>query len=270
MKFTFNIEKKHFYFLSVLIAFFGVFAVFVTAVYNPNAPTHPLEQIVTSQGNSVDVNGDGIIDNAEKLGGLTLSELQSQIASAGSSLWTVSGSDISYSGGDIDVRADTPRVRVTDTGENNKYLELRYEAGWGRLYTDGSNIYTNRGFRADAGIASGNYGLVSGEVRANLFRDGNSGFYLDPAGTSKINRIDASIFYDRDNTAYYVNPASTSKFNYINLGGVSKNVWPKVSNDFTSKSFPPGSGSATCPAGNAVTAISQSCYFNTCKVTGIV
>ena len=77
MKFTFNIEKKHFYFLSILIAVLGIFTVFA-ATCNPNAPTHPLEQI-TVGGSSIDADGDGIVDNANKLEGLTLAALTTQI-----------------------------------------------------------------------------------------------------------------------------------------------------------------------------------------------
>jgi hypothetical protein len=91
------------------------------------------------------------------------------------------GDKLVISGGDIDVRADTPRVRATDTGESNKYIELRYESGWGRLYTDGSNIYTNRMFRADGGLRVGDdegfYRNAEDVVRTgdSLIVDGNIG-----------------------------------------------------------------------------------------------
>jgi hypothetical protein len=46
---------------------------------------------------------------------------------------------------------------------------------------------------------------------ARYYDSNNTGFYVDPASTSIMNRIDASSFYDRDNTTYYMNPASGGK-----------------------------------------------------------
>ena len=75
---------------------------------------------------------------------------------------TSPGDRLTVQGGDVDVRADTPRVRVTDTVESNKWMEMRYEDGWGRLYTDGSNIYTNRIFRSDGGFqVDGRWAIAS-------------------------------------------------------------------------------------------------------------
>ena len=73
-----------------------------------------------------------------------------------------------------------------------------------------------------------NRGRVTTQIiRSPRFEDyNNTGFYLDPASTSYLNDVRASILYDRDNTGYYVNPAGTSKFSTINLGGVSRSSWP--------------------------------------------
>ena len=53
-----------------------------------------------------------------------------------------------------------------------------------------------------------------GDVRAPIFYDINdTGYYVNPAGTSKVNRLDVDIMYDKDNTAYYVRPGSISLLN---------------------------------------------------------
>ena len=50
--------------------------------------------------------------------------------------------------------------------------------------------------------------------RAPIFYDSNNtGYYVNPASTSKLNRLDVDIMYDKDNTAYYVRPGSTSILN---------------------------------------------------------
>ena len=72
---------------------------------------------------------------------------------------------------------------------------------------------------------------------AIMYDGNNTGYYVDPAGTSRLNTVAADrvygyadirspIFYDYNNTGYYVDPASTSRFNTINLGGVSRSSWP--------------------------------------------
>lgn len=46
----------------------------------------------------------------------------------------------------------------------------------------------------------------------------------------------APIFYDANNTGYYVDPAGTSRFNSINLGGENRNSWPAGCTAFTADS----------------------------------
>ena len=108
---------------------------------------------------------------------------------------------------DIDVRADTPRVRVTDTWESNKYIELRYEWGWWRLYTDGSNIYTNRMFRADGWLRFNSWNELDdvtwnyGSVQINWWWVGwREGFSIDWRSVFMHNWGDITwIYNDVDN-----------------------------------------------------------------------
>jgi hypothetical protein len=58
-----------------------------------------------------------------------------------------------------------------------------------------ANVHSN--------IRTNNYMFAARYYDAN-----NTGFYVDPASTSIMNRIDASSFYDRDNTARFMNPSS--------------------------------------------------------------
>ncbi len=53
---------------------------------------------------------------------------------------------------------------------------------------------------------------TGGEVQAGTFR--------------AMNNLFTPVFYDSNNTGYYVDPDGTSKFNTINLGGVSMSSWP--------------------------------------------
>jgi hypothetical protein len=108
--------------------------------------------------------------------------------------------------------------------------------------TSTSNIYDS-GTNVGIGTTSPTQKLeVAGNVNASIYYDrDNSGFYLDPTGTSIITNlqatgsaylatstgavgigttsptqklevagnINASVYYDRDNSAYYLDPAST-------------------------------------------------------------
>ena len=63
-------------------------------------------------------------------------------------------------------------------------------------------------------VTANNYLTGTNSLRAPIFYDSNdTGHYLNPASTSRLNRIDVDIMYDRDNTSYYVRPGSTSLFN---------------------------------------------------------
>ncbi|PIR12748.1 hypothetical protein COV49_04425 [Candidatus Falkowbacteria bacterium CG11_big_fil_rev_8_21_14_0_20_39_10] len=55
-----------------------------------------------------------------------------------------------------------------------------------------SGVYVANGLRADGGLTAGGYSLSSGEVRANIFRDGDSSYYVDPASTSVMHNVSAS------------------------------------------------------------------------------
>ena len=68
---------------------------------------------------------------------------------------------------------------------------------------------------------------VIGSVRPSILYDrDNTGYYLDPASTSRINYrvydnvysyglMQAPIFYDANNNGYYLDPSSTSRMNEI-------------------------------------------------------
>jgi len=117
-------------------------------------------------------------------------------------------------------------------------------SGWDPPNSDGTggvwleNTYgEGGGFYADANVAciwSPDYGvrfydedaLPSGTHNAAIENNGymtsprfqdidNTVFYLDPASTSYLNDVRASIVYDRDNTTYYLNPAGTSRLQYL-------------------------------------------------------
>ena len=108
MKFTINIKKKHFYLLAVMISVLGIFTVFAATSFNSSNPLHPLQQVTIDQNGatSVDANSNAIIDNADKLQGLSASEFcrTNGVNCPGSGVWTISGSDISFAG---DLQADS-------------------------------------------------------------------------------------------------------------------------------------------------------------------
>ena len=52
-----------------------------------------------------------------------------------------------------------------------------------------------------------------------LYDESNTGYYLNPDGTSITNDFRANIFYDNNNTGYYADPAATSNFNALYVGG---------------------------------------------------
>jgi hypothetical protein len=84
MKIILNIEKKHFYTLTIILLL-GIFSFHVIGDYqggfDPNEPTHDLVQIIDQNGNSIDADEDGIIDqagNADTIDGLDSTDLQQQ------------------------------------------------------------------------------------------------------------------------------------------------------------------------------------------------
>jgi len=72
-----NSTRKYFFAVSAfLVLVLGVFA--VSAAFSGSLPWHPLQQVSTNatSGISVDVNDNGIIDNADKVGGLSAADLR--------------------------------------------------------------------------------------------------------------------------------------------------------------------------------------------------
>ncbi len=80
---TLKIEKRHLYALSLTLGIvIGVLVVnAVTPAFSSTRPWHPLQQVsITSDGSaSVDSNHDGVIDNAERLGGLSPGAYQKDV-----------------------------------------------------------------------------------------------------------------------------------------------------------------------------------------------
>jgi len=127
----------------------------------------------------------------------------------------------------------------------------------------GSNVSPPINTSVTAQTKSGSL-LSSSDIRAPIFYDqNNTGYYVDPASTSRLNYgvydnlysygwMQSPIFYDANNTGYYVDPAGTSKFNTINLGGVSKNAWPSGGIECITLSKA-GEGNIYCSAGYTMT-----------------
>jgi len=69
---------------------------------------------------------------------------------------------------------------------------------------------------------------TSASANGLIVQYGNVGIgTVSPGAKLDVNGdIYSTIMYDRDNTGYYINPAGTSKFNIINLGGESRSSWP--------------------------------------------
>ncbi|MBU2579531.1 hypothetical protein KKF19_00955 [Patescibacteria group bacterium] len=79
----------------------------------------------------------------------------------------------------------------------------------------GSNVAAPLNVGSTAQTKSGSL-ISSSDMRAPIFYDqNNTGYYVDPAGMSNMNRVDFSYGYDRDNTAYYLDLNNTSKFNAV-------------------------------------------------------
>jgi len=92
-----------------------------------------------------------------------------------------------YKTGDLEIRAnDASRIRTIDVGEGSKYIEMQYNNSWGRLYTDGSNIYTNRMFWADGGFVVDGKWAVSGNNELHRSQYGDDTHY----GYFEVRRAD--------------------------------------------------------------------------------
>ena len=108
MQFTINIEKKHFYLLAAVVFVLEIFTVFAalsfTEPFSSSSPWHPLQQITIDQNGatSVDANSNAIIDNTDKLQGLSASNFcRSNGVNCPGSIWTIytiSGNDVSFNG----------------------------------------------------------------------------------------------------------------------------------------------------------------------------
>ena len=84
----------------------------------------------------------------------------------------------------------------------------------GNLQMGGNDITNARNIDTNGGYVQ----------TSRVYDDENTGYYVDPASISNMNRVDANdmranVFYDRDNTAYYVNPASTTNINALTTTG---------------------------------------------------
>jgi hypothetical protein len=81
-------------------------------------------------------------------------------------------------------------------------------------------------------IKTGGLYVNGGTVTPILYDTNNTGYYVDPASTSRLNYgvydnlysygwLQSPLFYDANNNGYYVDPASTSRLNY----GVYDNLY---------------------------------------------
>ncbi len=97
---------------------------------------------------------------------------------------------------------------------------FRTSDAWLRLNQAGSftnGTYSPKGIRADGGLASGAYSLVAGEVRAHIFRGGNSGYYTYPESISNLNKVRANNFLVDTSTS--INDAA------LTINDVNRYVW---------------------------------------------
>ena len=69
-------------------------------------------------------------------------------------------------------------------------------------YVDPADATTSANFKGAV--------VTDSTVKGHRFVDyHDSGFYVDPASTSKLSVVEASVFNDLNDTSYYVNPSST-------------------------------------------------------------
>ena len=123
MKFIINIEKKYLFFLAAMIFVLGIFTVFAATAFKSSSPLHPLQQISIDQKGttSVDANSNSIIDNSDKLQGLSASQFCRSngvnCPTSSSSVWTISGSNIYYNTGNVGIGTSSPSSKLHVSGD---------------------------------------------------------------------------------------------------------------------------------------------------------
>lgn len=126
------------------------------------------------------------------------------------SAWT--GPTAAAPGGNASVPLNVSATAQTKTGGIN-FSNYAHFTGYG---TDSWFPYTN----------GANY--LRGPLYFNsvLYDENNTGYYLDPAGTSRMNYTvndnsynygwtQADVYYDRYNNGYYLQPRGTNRLNYV-------------------------------------------------------
>ena len=138
------------------------------------------------------------------------------------------GNSVIFDNGNVGIGATNPGTKLDVTGTirggnadtnigNHPTYGTGYSAFWRQgadytVLTDGTNSFLN------APVAAGNiyFRTANADKMTILGSSGNVGIG-NPNPTYKLDvngNLRTTILYDRDNTGYYVNPASTSRLNY--------------------------------------------------------
>ena len=107
-------------------------------------------------------------------------------------------------------------------------------SGWGMYVANGGAIKI--ALDGDNGI-----GYASGSFRAPIFYDqDDTGYYINPNGTSKFNYMKADIYYDNPYTTVYMNLNGTSVWSPSNASGATDDIVMDASGG--EQTWRPGSG----------------------------